>query len=118
MAVVHTARAVQGNKVTLRQQVFDGRDLNCVVAGQHFGRDGRAVLHDDLHAKAEMRALRHGLADAAKANDAKRGARHFGADQVGRAPAGPAAIAQFAFAFTGAARDHEHQGHRDVGGAF
>ena len=41
-------------------------------AAMGFGRDARAVLHDDLHAKAEMRALRHGLPDTAKADDAQR----------------------------------------------
>ena len=108
VAVGGTAGAVQRYKIAFWQQVFNGRDLNRIVARQNFGRDGRAVLHDDLHVKTKMRALRHGLADAAKADDAERRAGHFGADQVGWAPARPAAIAQFAFTFTGAAGDHEH----------
>ena len=71
MAVCRTTWAMQRDEIALRQQLVDRRHLHGVVARQHLRRHGRAVLHQDLHAKAEMRALRHGLTDPAKADDAQ-----------------------------------------------
>ena len=54
-------------------------------------------------------AARRGLRDAAKAHKTQRLARNVLAQQMGRAPTGPATGAQLALAFAGAPRRHQHQ---------
>ena len=78
---------MQRDEIALRQQIVNRRDLLCPIARQHFGRHSRAVLHQNLHAKAEMRPLRHRLTNAPKADDAQSGPRNLGADQMGWPPA-------------------------------
>mmetsp|Transcript_10626 Transcript_10626/g.43521 ORF Transcript_10626/g.43521 Transcript_10626/m.43521 type:complete len:307 (+) Transcript_10626:465-1385(+) len=68
------------------------------VAGAQLGLGGcgqaRAVVIDDLHAKAETAAARDRLADAAHAEDAQRAAMHLGASEEVPGPARPAAVSQ------------------------
>ncbi len=102
------------------EDIDHGRQVGQAVdlPGRKIDGLGRAVEEQHLHPEAEMTAPRDGLTDPAHADDAHGLARHMQAQHLGRVPALPRARAHQPFAFAGAARAHQDQGHRDIGGGI
>ena len=103
---------VDGDEIGLAEEVFHRDEFG--PERVHFGI-GIAIVIKQRHVEALGHA-RHASADAAGTENAERLPADIDADEVGRAPAGPLAGTQVAFAFAGAAGGGEQEDKCDLGG--